>query len=192
MGVDGIVFPFIRTAEEAKRAVKSCLYPPEGIRGFGPIRAIKYGMDNIDEYIKKSGNNLWKIMQIEHVDAVNNLDEILSIDGVDAIVAGPNDLSASIGLLGQHEHPNVRYLMDLMAEKASLHGKPFGVSMGYISGELEEWLKRGINWAVLGSDVGYILKASKKDYENAKNEFYKYYSHTDKNSSTIQEKKDES
>lgn len=119
MGPAGIVFPNVKTREEAELAVKSCLYPPEGIRGFGPIRASKYGLTDTLQYVGESASQVWKIMQIEHIEAVNNLEAILEVDGVDAIVVGSNDLSGSIGLLGQTDPPEVRKLMDMIGEKAS-------------------------------------------------------------------------
>lgn len=175
MGVEGIIFPYVRTAEEARLAVASCTYPPAGIRGFGPIRATRYGMVDTKEYIETAHTQIWKIIQIEHVDAVNNLDEILEIEGVDAIVVGPNDLSGSIGLLGQTNHPEVIKLVDTIGEKAVKHGKPFGVSMGSNPKAVEEWIRRGINMIVLDSDVGYIMKGCKETYRFALEMFGKVW-----------------
>jgi len=171
MGVDGIIFPMIKTAEEAKLAVASCRYPPDGIRGFGPIRAVKYGLTDTQEYIESSKSQIWKIMQIEHVDAVNNLDEILEVDGVDAIVVGSNDLSGSIGLLGQTDREEVKSLMDKIGESAAKYGKPFGVSMGCNPPVIADWLRRGINWIVLDSDVSYIMKGCKETLSTAQQLF---------------------
>lgn len=162
MGVDGIVFPYVRTAEEAEKAVKSCLYPPEGIRGFGPVRAIKYGKTDIMEYINKMSKDIWKIIQIEHIDAVNNLDDILAVDGVDAIVVGPNDLAGSIGLLGQTGHPEAKRLMDIIAEKAKRANKPFGVSMGFNPPVNKEWIDRGVNFIFAGGDVAFLMNGARE------------------------------
>lgn len=162
MGVDGIVFPYVRTAKEAEKAVESCLYPPAGIRGFGPIRAVKYGKIDTMEYINKLSKEIWKIIQIEHIDAVNNLDEILAVDGVDAIVVGPNDLSGSIGLLGQTGHPQVKKLMDIIAEKAKKVNKPFGVSMGFNPPVNKEWIDRGANFIFAGGDVAFLMNGAKE------------------------------
>jgi len=159
MGPDGVVFPFIRTAEEARAAVASATYPPKGIRGFGPRRANRYGTQPNDEYIRESETSILKIMQIEHIDAVNNLEEILAVDGVDTIVAGTNDLSGSLGLLGQTRHPEVLAQLDIIAEKCRKAGKPFGISMGYDENNIKDWIRRGCSWMASGNDVSYIAQA---------------------------------
>ena len=99
MGPAGIVFPFIRTSEEAKLAVASCKYPPVGIRGFGPIKANNYSTMDNGQYLEMSKKEPWVILQIEHIDGVDNLKEIIKVEGVDSVVVGPYDLSGSIGLL---------------------------------------------------------------------------------------------
>jgi len=159
MGIDGIIFPFIRTAEEAKAAVAACRYPPKGIRGYGPRRANRYGTQPNAEYLESVDESFLKIMQIEHIDAVNNLEEILAVDGVDTIVVGPNDLSGSVGLLGQTRHPDVLALMDTIAAKSKKAGVPFGVSMGVDKVALGEWIRRGVSWIGAGNDTSYIAQA---------------------------------
>ena len=76
MGPDGIIFPYVRTAQEARDAVACCTYPPKGIRGFGPRRAQKYGAFSVDEYLEQADRSILKILQIEHCDAIDQLDEI--------------------------------------------------------------------------------------------------------------------
>ena len=159
MGPDGIVFPFIRTAEEAKAAVAACTYPPKGIRGYGPRRANRYGTIPHNEYIAGVDDSIIKIMQIEHIDAVNNLEEILAVEGVTTVVAGPNDLSGSIGLLSQTRHPDVMALMDTMARKCKAANMPFGVSMPYDKDNISDWIRRGASWMAVGNDTSYIAKA---------------------------------
>lgn len=171
MGPDGIVFPFIRTAEDAKRAVSTCTYPPAGVRGFGPLRATKYGLIDTQQYIKESGDLIWKIMQIEHVEAVENLEEILAVEGVDSIVVGSNDLSGSIGLLGQTGHQEVKKLMDRIGETARKFTKPLGVSMGYNLEAIKEWISRGISWIGVGGDCGFLMTSARNTLENTNSLF---------------------
>ncbi len=159
MGPQGIVFPFIKTAEEAETAVKSCTYPPAGIRGYGPRRADKYGLVDNREYIRNACSSVWKIIQIEHIEGVRNLGKILDVTGIDAIVVGPNDLSASMGLIGQTNHKKVKEAMDEIAKNVTDSGIPLGVSMGYESWDVvEEWLERGVNWIGIGIDFGFVVK----------------------------------
>lgn len=171
MGPSGIIFPFIKTASEARKAVRSCLYPPKGIRGFGPRRSIKYGITDIEKYIKRADTEIWKIMQIEHIDAVKNLEEILNIGGVDAIMIGPNDLAASIGYLGQNDHPEVKKIMDIASKKIVKSGKPFGISIGYDPATIKEWIERGVNYIEVGCDVAFLLQAGIQAFKKTKKIF---------------------
>ena len=165
MGPDGIVFPFIRTAEEARLAVASCKYPPQGIRGYAPGRAIRYGLTPLDKYLEEV-KKTWVIMQIEHIDAVRNLDEILSVPGVDACIIGMMDLSASIGMLGQVKSPEVTALLDEIGEKITRAGKPFGVAMGYDDQLVEDWIRRGAQMIGVGGEEEFLCKASLQAIQN--------------------------
>jgi 2-dehydro-3-deoxyglucarate aldolase/4-hydroxy-2-oxoheptanedioate aldolase len=155
MGIDGIIFPMIRTKEEAELAVSACRYPPKGIRGFGPIRDDGYGLFPLDWQIKNS-ENVWKIMQIEHYQAVDNLEEIMAVDGVDALTVGCSDLSASLGLPGQVEHPLVTERLDELAAKARKSAIPFSISANYNPDFVQKWIDRGINWLSIGGEYNYM------------------------------------
>lgn len=156
MAPDGIIFPMINTREEAELAVASCLYPPKGIRGFGPMRAHKYGTVPLDEYVRDIDKCFWRIMQIEHVNAVKNLEEIIQVPGVSGIVVGPNDLSASVGHLGDTSHPDVIKLMDEIAAICRKHSTIFGVSISGKKEDMLAWKERGVSWIQVGSEFLYI------------------------------------
>lgn len=168
MGAEGIVFPMIRNAKEARLAVSSCMYPPKGIRGAGTRRANRYGMGDKEFYLEHADETIWKIMQVEHIDNIDTLDEILSIEGVDSIVVGPNDFSASMGKIGQVRDPEVMAAYDKIGEIARSHKKPFGVSMGYDERTMKEWLHRGASWFGLGFDFLYIAAAAQNTLKQAK------------------------
>lgn len=168
MGPAGIVFPMICTAEQAKAAVAGCLYPPAGLRGFGPRRANRFGTIPIDQYIRQSAQSFWRIMQIEHVEAVRNLEAIVQVEGVDAIVVGPNDLSGSIGLLGQTSHPEVEKLCDRIAEITKRSGRPFGTSIGADPAVVRRWIDRGVDWIATGTDTGSLLAGGRQALELAR------------------------
>lgn len=172
MGVDGIIFPCIRTVEDAKLAVSSCEYPPKGTRGFGPKR-VSYKYRNMSdlEYIQKAGSDIWKILQVEHIDCVNNLEEIVAVEGVDALLLGPNDLSGSIGLLGQSDHPEVQKLIDKACEVAVKAGKPIGVFSGDQPDSIKKWMSKGISWFTVGGDSGYIMGGARKSLKLVKDAF---------------------
>lgn len=160
MGCDGIIFPMVNTAEEARAAVAACTYPPNGIRGFGPYRCMQYGKIPAQEYVEQYSKNVWTVVQIEHIDAVNNLDEIMQVEGIDLFVVGACDLSASMGLLPQVGHPEVKAVLNQIAAKLSAAGKKFGISMGYHEKTVNEWLDRGASFIFVENDVNYLYSGA--------------------------------
>jgi 2-dehydro-3-deoxyglucarate aldolase len=105
-GACGVVVPMVNTAEAAARAVASVHYPPRGFRGVGLGRAQRYGA-GFRDYVSWLETDAVVVVQIEHYTAVANIDAILGVDGVDAFIIGPYDLSCSLGVSGQLEHPRV-------------------------------------------------------------------------------------
>jgi 2-keto-3-deoxy-L-rhamnonate aldolase RhmA len=156
MGVAGIVFPLIKTVEDAELAVKSCKYPPNGIRGFGPRRSMRYGLMDKFEYIKNADSSIWVMLMIEHIDAVNNLDEILKIPGIGSLVIGPHDLSGSIGILGHVEDKKVIDLAKTVIKKAKTANIPVGVSIPYNIDDVKNWINRGVDFIGLGGDLNFL------------------------------------
>ena len=157
-GPDGIVFPVINTAEEAKKAMESCLYPPEGTRGFGPVRAIQYGFWDADGYIKKGHKELCRLIQLESEKGVENLDEILENPYIDGVIIGACDLSGSVGELNQVFGEKTLALIDRAIRTASQHEVSIGISTGATDRKtLEFWYKRGMNILSSGMDYSYIL-----------------------------------
>lgn len=105
-GATGVIVPMVNCADHAQQAVASVKYPPQGFRGVGLARAQAYGF-GFEEYRNWNDKNSVVIVQIEHIDAVNNLEAILDVDGVDGIIVGPYDLSGSLGAPGKFDHPDV-------------------------------------------------------------------------------------
>ena len=114
------------------------------------------------------------IKTAKDAEAVKNLDEILEVEGVDAIIVGPCDLSGSVGLLGQTEHYEVKKLIDIISKKALNSGKPFGVSVGYNPKTIKEWLGRGINWIEVDVDYSLFLRSAKEIFEGTKKIFKEF------------------
>ena len=165
MGADGVIFPFIRTVEDAKLAVASCTYPPDGIRGYGPLRSLDYGKYTQAEFVSKYYRDCKRIIQIEHIDAVNNLEEIAAIDGIDGFIVGPNDLSGSIGKLGQMRDEEMIALYKRIGNTLRDAGKPAGIFTGGYAGVLncehiEEWIEMGFNMFFTGSDCGMVFNTA--------------------------------
>lgn len=149
----GIIIPFVNSVEEAKAAVQACRYPLKGIRGCGVRRANRYGQMPFSDYLKLSESEPMVIIQIEHIEALKNLDEILKVPGIDSICIGPVDFSGSLGKLNQLDDPEVNDLLDEICAK--VHAE--GIILGTAGGPLEVWEKRGINWIALTSDCAGII-----------------------------------
>lgn len=166
MGPDGLILPMVCTREEAEDAVRSCTYPPRGVRGFGPRRANRYGDMDTLEYLEQADRSFLRILQIEHQKAVENLDEILEVEGIDLLIVGPNDLSASYGLLGHTRDPRMMPVYDEIAAKCKAAGMPFGVSLGAADREsMRDWINRGVNLIGCGDDISYISMGSRDTME---------------------------
>lgn len=160
MGVDAIVFPDVRNAREAELAVASCRYQPQGIRGFGPGRSNSYGFTPLAEYLEYS-KDIWKVIQIEHIEGVHNFDEIIEVEGISAVVVGQFDLSASMGHIAEITHPDVRAQLDAATEKRSRAGIPFGTSMGFDAAVVEYWFHRGASFISLGGDQDFLVEGAR-------------------------------
>ncbi len=127
-GATGIIVPMVETPDDAKAAVSALYYPPKGKRGVGLARAAKYGApDGFKDYQAWLSSEAVCIVQIEHINAVKNAEAILSVEGVDGYMLGPYDLSASMGLTGDLDHPEVLAAMDKVRETAKTLGKPGGL-----------------------------------------------------------------
>ena len=113
-GATGIIAPMVNTAAEAAAIVAAATYPPKGVRGVGLARAQQYGV-GFPGYLERMERDLVCIMQVEHIDGVDHLEEILAVDGVDGFFIGPYDLSASLGHPGDFDHPDVVAAMERVA-----------------------------------------------------------------------------
>lgn len=160
-GPDGIIFPMVNTVEQAEHCVAMCQYPPKGIRGFGPLRAVNYNEKNFDEYIRTVDQSFLRIMQCEHIEAVRNLDEILEVPGVDLIICGPMDLSASVNKISQFFDPEVLGLMDSIIAKCQAHHMPYGLSIGMNLELIKYWVKKGAFFLSMGTPQDYFRMMSK-------------------------------
>jgi len=158
IGAMGLFFPLIMDAEEADCAVKSALYPPTGNRGFGPIHAGYRWQKSMTEYAADADDAILKIIMIEHVDAVNRLDEILKVPDIDLVFIAPYDLSQSLGLAGQFDHSKVQQTL-YQAEQAVLAA---GIDLGGYAVSAErgrEMLDSGYKLLMFGYD-GMLMETA--------------------------------
>ena len=154
-GAVGIIVPMVNTAEEAEAAVGAARYPPVGHRSVGLARAQGYG-PGFDAYFEDANADTLVIVQIEHATAVENVEQILSVAGIDAIMVGPYDLSASMGIPGQLDHPRVLDALSRVTTAARRHDVPAGFHVVWPSPE--ELVKRAREgFALIAYSVDILL-----------------------------------
>ena len=157
-GAAGVLVPSINTKEDARLAVKMTKYPPLGFRGVGLARAQGYG-ENFDEYIDNANSDGLLIVQIEHIDAVQNIEEILSVEGIDGTFIGPYDLSMSLGVPGQLSHPSVLEAQDKVLKATLAHGLIAGIHLVHpdtAASECEKTIAKGYRFIALGTDILFL------------------------------------
>jgi 2-dehydro-3-deoxyglucarate aldolase/4-hydroxy-2-oxoheptanedioate aldolase len=159
IGAAGVIVPLVRTAEDVRRAIAACRYMPEGTRGFGPRRPSNYGRRGGPDYIRAANASVLTIPQIEHVEALNNLDEILAVPGLTTVVLGPNDLAGSLGYPGEPRHPEVLRAIDTVLAKARKVGVPVGLAGGGEPDEFVQWVRKGASWLSIGADFWLLVRA---------------------------------
>jgi 2-keto-3-deoxy-L-rhamnonate aldolase RhmA len=159
-GCDGIVIPQIRSAAEAREAIRACKYPPVGTRSVGLARAQGYGM-TFQDYIDHADERLITVLQIEHLDAANSIESILDVPGFEAVLIGPYDLSASMGIKGQVNHPEVQRTIRKIMTACSDRSIPIGIfAIDAETAKLQ--IDSGCTLIALGIDTIYLWKSTKQ------------------------------
>ena len=157
IGVDGIIFPMVKTAEEANAVIASSLYPPHGNRGFGPMNAIDYGLKKAFEFTKENHSNMCRFIQIEHRQAIENLDEIMKNPYIDGYIFGPNDLSGSYDMLGDVFSQKITDIIQDTVGRLHNAGKYVGIASGGYSDEvLQHWSSFGVEMLSAGADFDFL------------------------------------
>ena len=154
IGADGIIVPMVNDAETARQVVAWSKYPPAGQRGVGLARAHGYGRD-FAAYMERANDEVAVIVQAEHIDAVNNIDAIAAVDGIDAIFIGPYDLSASMGKTGQVDDDEVVAAIARVTEAWRKHGLAGGF-FGVNAASVRSWMERGYKLICAGTDAGFV------------------------------------
>ncbi len=162
----GVIIPMVNSAEEAEAAVAYCRYPKTGMRGFGIRRGNRYGMTPTAEYMAASESEPLVIIQIEHIDAVSNLNEILAVKGIDSICVGPCDLSGSMGIPLQMDNPELNAAIDEICRKC----REQKIMLGTASAPFAKWKARGVDWIALTGDCGSLMAQSHSILEDVQRE----------------------
>jgi len=164
MGPDCIVFPQIHNVEEAKAAIAACTYPPKGIRGWGPNRAVNYGNIPAEQYLNESEERIFKILQVENKECVDCLEEIIQLEGVDCLCVGPMDLSGSLGKLTKLNDELVCEYFDRIGKIAGRYNVPLMLSYAYDEEQIEKWKQRGVTIFGVSNDYATLLMEAKRQY----------------------------
>jgi 2-keto-3-deoxy-L-rhamnonate aldolase RhmA len=177
-GVDAVLVPMVNSPEDARRAVEAAKFPPVGKRSFGPYRAARYSF-KAESYMRDADRRATLIIQIESQSAVEQIDEILSLPGIDAVFVGPNDVAFSMlkpgeALLGPAgssggadswttfaRTPEVLTLCERVLEAARKQDLPFGMTSGSID-EVRAWNAKGAKFMTLGSDFLFMRAGAEK------------------------------
>jgi len=160
LGAHGIMFPRVNTADEAKACVAALRYPPDGVRGVASMnRAAGFGV-TFRDYVDSHKDNLLSVVQIETVEAVQNVEEIAAVEGADVLFIGPLDLSTSLGVLGQFDHPDFCAALDRTAAAARKHGKVTGILMPKPD-DYDRFHGLGFRFLASGSDGAMVNNAAR-------------------------------
>jgi 2-dehydro-3-deoxyglucarate aldolase/4-hydroxy-2-oxoheptanedioate aldolase len=158
MGASGIIFPQVNSAEQARRVVEVCKYPPLGKRSVGIARAHAYGM-KFDEYMTRANEDIAIVVQIEHIDAVNAIESISKISGIDAFFIGPYDLSASLGKTAESDDPQVQAAIARVEQCVKAEGLPLGI-FGTDVAAVEKYVASGYQLVAVGLDTMLLADAA--------------------------------
>jgi 2-keto-3-deoxy-L-rhamnonate aldolase RhmA len=154
-GVDGIICPMINTKEEAMQLVSNIKYPPKGTRGVGLARAQNYGLD--EGFEKYKTKHIDVIAQIEHYKAIENIEDIMNVEGIDGTFIGPYDLSGSMGKPGLYEEEDVKEQIVRYEQKAKASGKLMGFHVIQPKHELvKEKINKGYNFIAFSIDTLFL------------------------------------
>ncbi len=161
-GAAGVIAPLVMTREDAELLIQATKYPPLGNRGVGFCRANGYGQ-TVTETFKTANEEVFVAVQIEHIDAVENISDILSVEGIDAVFIGPYDLSASMGITAQFEHPDYLAARKKVLEACQASGIAAGIHV--VAPDVDQFLAQvdeGYQLIAYSLDITMVLEACKQ------------------------------
>ena len=167
-GAEGIMVPMTSTREQAERVVSYAKFPPMGRRGVGLGNAqVDYAAVKASDFTAEANEKTLVIAQIENREGIGNIDEILSVDGIDLAVLGPNDLSFDLGYQGQTDHPKVVEEIQKVVDACRRRGKHSGTHMGSLE-QLLYWKQQGMTFIAYNTDSGLLYKAASDGLQSLK------------------------
>lgn len=160
-GATGLIVPLVNTPEQARQAVAMATFPPTGIRGAAFSRASDFGR-NFAGYFASHNDRVTVVVMLEHVQAVENADAILATPGLDATLIGPYDLSASMGLAGQLDHPDVLAAQQSLLDACRRHSVPAGIHVVPPDGpKIRQQLQAGYRFLACSIDTELLIHGSR-------------------------------
>ncbi|MBD8108129.1 4-hydroxy-2-oxoheptanedioate aldolase [Erwinia persicina] len=159
IGAQTLLIPMVQNGDEARAAVRACYYPPQGIRGVGSALARASRWNRIADYLQRAGEQLCILVQIETRQAVENLAEILAVDGVDGVFIGPADLSADMGFPGRPGHPEVQAVIEKAIARIRSSGKAPGI-LTADEGLAQRYLELGALFVAPGVDTTLLARSA--------------------------------
>jgi 2-keto-3-deoxy-L-rhamnonate aldolase RhmA len=157
IGCDGLIVPMVCSEAEARRAVEHAKYPPAGVRSVGVARAHAYGLE-FAQYVANANDQVSLIIQIEHITAVRGLAGILDVPGIDGVLIGPYDLSGSMNVLGQVNHPAVQEAMAAIRAACQAREIPFGVFV-LDPASVPDALATGVGFLAVGTELSLMFSS---------------------------------
>jgi 4-hydroxy-2-oxoheptanedioate aldolase len=158
VGAQSLLIPYVSTAEEAKAAVAHTRYPPAGVRGVaGTTRATRFG--RVKDYAKRAHEEICVLVQVETQAAIDNIEAICAVDGVDGVFIGPADLHASLGYTGEIANPKVKPMIDEAIRRIRKAGKAPGI-LTPNEADAKHWLGCGGLFVAVGADVGILARGA--------------------------------
>jgi 4-hydroxy-2-oxoheptanedioate aldolase len=161
IGVQNILLPMVDTPDQAAEVARAVSYPPTGNRGVGSALARASRWNRIEGYLPRARNTLSVFVQIESVSAVENIEAIASTEGIDGIFVGPSDLAASMGVLGQQDHPDVVQAVLHCLRVANRTGTKVGLN-AFAPALARRYLDAGADFALVGADVQLLARGSEQ------------------------------
>ena len=166
-GAQNLLVPFVQTPEEARLAVMATRYPPDGLRGVATThRANRFGRTT--DYFQRAGDEMCVLVQVETRRALENLEAIAAVEGVDGLFIGPSDLSASLGFLGSPRHPDVRAVIEDAGKRIRKAGKAAGI-LAPVEDDAWHWLTQGFTVVAVGADAGLLARHTEDLAARARN-----------------------
>lgn len=166
MGIDGIMVPQITTVEEAQNIVKVSKFAPLGSRGVGgACSADRFGEISVDEFVRTQNKSVMTIVQVENEQCIRNLDQILEVEGIDLFYIGPFDLSQSLGVTAQINHPDVTSAIQTVIDKCLAKGKPIGMH-GVSQEFIMNWREHGVSLFTYGMDSAWLRQTVEKEFSS--------------------------